>query len=179
MTIIDKYLYNKKVRPNPYVKKMIDKYLTIINGRSIDIGCGDGRNSFYLKENFNFTCDLFDPDENKVSLAKSIGLINAITQKAELFNYDKNIYDVALYINSAMYISLDNQIIILNKIINSLKAYDSLLIYSVMTNWHNDKRNVLEDEEVISILKTNNFIMRDKNNFSQGNKKFTMMVFVR
>ena len=179
MAIMDKYLHNKKVRPNPHVKEMIDKHLTIINGHSIDIGCGDGRNSFYLKEKFNFSCDLFDPDENKVLMAKSIGLTNATTQKAEFFNYAKNIYDVALYINSAMYLSLDNQIIILNKIANSLKPYDSLLIYSVMTNWNNSKRNVLNDKDVISLLKTNNFILKDKNNFSQGNKKFTIMVFMR
>lgn len=178
MNIIDKYITSKKIKPNPHVKVLIDKYLDIKNGYSIDIGCGDGRNSFYLKDKYNFSCDLFDPDKTKVQIAKSNSLISAICCKAEDFNFIKNKYDAGLYINSAMYLSLDDQKDILNKIIISSKSH-SLIIYSAMINWNNEKRNVLKDNEIVSLFENNNYVLKEKNNYSQGFKKFTIMAFQR
>lgn len=168
-------IFNKITGPLSHFKKLCSKWLTKDNGFSLDIGCGNGRNSLYLKDKYGYTCELFDPIGENVSLCKSAGL-NATKSKAQDWKYETDKYDVVLYINSAMYLSISEQQDVLKKVIKSLKP-NGILFYSVMLNWNNEERNVLEDEEVINICKAKKFKCVDLISYKQDYKQFQFMVF--
>ena len=114
---------NKQVFP-PFhlVKKFLPK---IKIGVALDIGTGNGRNSFFLAQN-SFGVEAFDIDKQNVknlkNLAKQLNLkIKAKKSDVKKFKFQSKKYDLILAIQSLIWMKKTEFIKIIKKIKTSLK----------------------------------------------------------
>ncbi len=104
---------------NKKIEEIID--LLPQNGKVLDLGCGMGGNSIFLAEKgFKVTC--IDKDKEAISHIKEQNPnINALHGDILKFNFPNDKYDLVLILNVLNFFSLENAVLIINKIIDSLK----------------------------------------------------------
>jgi 2-polyprenyl-3-methyl-5-hydroxy-6-metoxy-1,4-benzoquinol methylase len=98
----DKERWNTRYKEKPfrdYVEPIVEKYINQANkGYALDIACGQGRNTHFLADN-GFEVDAVDLSDYALSQIKDDPKIHKIEVDLDLYNLEKNKYDLIVNIN--------------------------------------------------------------------------------
>lgn len=81
------------------VSPLLQKFIEIVNvGQAIDIACGTGRNTHFL-EDLGFEVDAVDLSDYALSRIKDASNISKIEADLDIYNLEKNRYDLVVNFN--------------------------------------------------------------------------------
>ena len=100
--IEDKERWNIRYKEKPfreYVEPIIEKYIENANvGYALDIACGQGRNTHFLAQK-GFEVDAVDLSDYALSHVKNEKNIHKIEADLDVYNLEKNKYDLIVNMN--------------------------------------------------------------------------------
>lgn len=140
------------LKPSPILKKFINKIPT---GNALDIGCGEGRNSFYLAS-FGFKVIAIDEEKaginkiNKYIKQKNIKNIKTSLTDINSFNFKGRNATLILAIHSLDFLKLSNIKKVIGKIKKSVKSrgYIIISVFSTKEPAYHKIANILKREEI-------------------------------
>ena len=98
----DKQRWNKRFVEFPMpdgVAKTLEKYISNAQvGNALDIACGTGRNSHFLAQK-GFLVDAVDISDYALDNVKNISTINKIEADLDVYNLEKDKYDLIVNVN--------------------------------------------------------------------------------
>ncbi len=131
----------KPMRTN--VEPIIEKYIDMANsGKALDIACGVGRNTHFLAEK-GFFVDAVDFSDYALSQVQNDEKINKIEVDLDIYNLQKNEYDLVININ---YLSRR----LLPQIKEALKP-NGLLIFETFIVAHGDFNQPANPEYLLRV----------------------------
>jgi len=142
------------------------------NGNALDIGCGNGRISKYLVDNFKMKVDAFDPEPKAIEIARENG-IDATISNTEDYKFKNNFYDLIVCLNITQHMSKKEQLNLFSNIRKSLKngGILALSIYETLNNFSVGSIYGMELEDALKMEKLEEF------SYEKGSKKFKYYIF--
>ena len=122
-----------KFEPFYLLKKFIPK---IADGNALDIGAGNGHNSFFMT-NKQFRVIAIDTDEEKIKLLKKTAKksnlkINVLKKDVRNFDFSKKIFNIILAVQSLNFIKRSDFIKVISKIKEAV-VENGIIIISMFT----------------------------------------------
>lgn len=144
------------LKPSPILKKFINK---IPASNALDVGCGQGRNSFYLAS-LGFKVIAIDKEKEGISKLKkyieqkNIKNIKAKTADINDFNFKGGNASIILAIHSLDFLKLSNVKRVIEKIKKSIKSkgYIIISVFSTKEPAYPKIVNILKKNEIEKTL---------------------------
>jgi tellurite methyltransferase len=127
----------------PLLKVAVDRYVKKEAGVFLDIGAGQGRDSFYMS-GLGYKVYALDVSKESCKQIKDKGINNISVINADIKDYEmgSNKYDVVSAINVLQFLKKDDVLKVLKNIANGLK-HGGLLVMSTFINSNSFGRNEL------------------------------------